>query len=232
MYEVYKISNRINNKVYIGITSIGIKERWYAHVSCSRHSDQYHNQLYQDMNTYGPENFFIEVLESNISYLDRDDKEKFYIAKFNSREPNGYNLTDGGFSNDGVLWAESRGAKISRKLKNVPKSEEHRKKLSDSRKGRFTKSDNPFYGKHHSDETKRILGLANSKRCVEALDVKSLQPVKTFVNMNDGGRFVVSIGKSKAHYTTCASRISEVCKCNESELHCKAYGFYWRFVKV
>lgn len=231
MYEIYKISNRINNKVYIGITSIGLKERWYAHVSCSRHIESSNNPMYKDMVQFGVENFFIELLESNIPKDDRDEREMFYIQKFNSKYPNGYNMTDGGFNNSGVIWSSERGRKISLSQKGKPKSSEHRKHLSESRLGKFKGEENAFYGKHHTPESKKLVSVANSKRPIQMIN-NSGEVIKEFYNLNEGGRYVVSLGLSKAAALTCSGRIREVCVRNENGLKCKAYGYYWRFVKV
>lgn len=231
MYEVYKISNRINNKVYIGITSIGIKERWYAHISCSRHTDNYNNPMYKDMIEFGVENFFIELLESNISKDDRDEREMFYIQKFNSKYPNGYNMTDGGFNNSGVIWSSERGRKISLSQKGKLKSSEHRKHLSESRLGKFKGKENAFYGKHHTSESRKLVSIANSKCPIQMINTFG-NVIKEFYNINEGGRYVISLGLSKAKALTCSSRIREVCVQNEDGLRCKAYGYYWRFVKV
>jgi hypothetical protein len=44
------------------------------------------------------------------------------------------------------------------------KTEEHRKKISESRMGRFTGEDNPFFGKHHSEATRAKMKLARARR--------------------------------------------------------------------
>lgn len=46
-------------------------------------------------------------------------------------------------------------------LKGIPKSEEAKRKMSESRKGKYTGVDNPFYGKHHSEKTKDKLSKIN-----------------------------------------------------------------------
>lgn len=228
MYEVYKIVNDVNDKVYIGITSIGIKERWYEHVSSSRNLAKSGNQLYKDMKTYGVDHFHIILLESGISFEDRDEVERYYIAQYNSYAPNGYNLTLGGFDNLGVQWDASRGEKISKALKGKPKSESHRQALSKSRTGRFQKEDNPFYHKHHTAKTKQFLSKINSKPV--NMYSKQGEFIQEFVSLKSASEFLVNNGYATSAVSTCLGRLSEVCNMYDDFNH-TAYGFCWRFKK-
>lgn len=89
---IYKITNTINNKVYIGQTKTSIKKRWNAHKT--RYNDNNRQGIYSAMRKYGIDNFKIEkIVECPIE--DLDEMEKFYIKKYNSFY-NGYNLTFGG----------------------------------------------------------------------------------------------------------------------------------------
>ena len=93
IFKVYCITNLINNKKYIGITSRNIKTRFQEHCS--------HNQtlVYDAVQKYGKENFQIEILENNIPKEEIDKRERYFISKFNTLIPNGYNLSTGGISN-------------------------------------------------------------------------------------------------------------------------------------
>lgn len=91
---IYIIKNKINNKVYIGQTSQGIENRWKQHTKPSAiKSEKY--AIYRAMNKYGVENFYYEVLEDNIPYEELDDREQYYIEKYDSYKY-GYNSTTGG----------------------------------------------------------------------------------------------------------------------------------------
>lgn len=92
---IYKITNKINNKIYIGKTVQPLKTRWKQHLADSKKTSKNHNKLYRAMNKYGQENFIIEVIEDNIPIELLNEKEKFYIKLFNSFYE-GYNLTFGG----------------------------------------------------------------------------------------------------------------------------------------
>ena len=128
MYCVYKHVSP-SNKVYIGITCQNPDRRW-------RKGDGYkHNQYFsRAIERYGWDNFLHEVIEDNLTLEDAYEKEKYYIALYKSNDSlYGYNLTKGG---DGVQGIEF--------------SEEAIKRMSDNVKG----ENNPFFGKHHTDETK------------------------------------------------------------------------------
>lgn len=88
---IYKITNLINNKVYIGQTITGIVNRWKGHIykdGCRF----LHNAIYK----YGKENFKIEVIE----YCDKDsldEREIYWISYYKSNNRKyGYNILVGG----------------------------------------------------------------------------------------------------------------------------------------
>lgn len=91
MYSLYKITNLLNNKVYIGVTNRNPQIRFEEHKRKS--SKSYISKAIQ---LDGVENFIFEILESNIP----DDKisqiECEYIQKYNSILPYGYNADLGG----------------------------------------------------------------------------------------------------------------------------------------
>ena len=67
MPYIYKITNNINGKIYIGMTYRTVQERWKEHQNdCNRRQAE-NRPLYRAMNKYGIENFSIEVLVSAMS---------------------------------------------------------------------------------------------------------------------------------------------------------------------
>ena len=87
---IYKITNLINNKCYIG-QSVNIENRWQHHRSASRceTNECYNYPLQKAMRKYGLENFSFEILEE-CKVEELDQKEKYYIQFYQSLE-NGYN---------------------------------------------------------------------------------------------------------------------------------------------
>ena len=107
---VYKISNNINNKVYIGITTHSLEYRWSRHLTEGRNKNNT-KHLYRAMRKYGLDNFSIEQIDSTDDFEELGKLERYYIKKYNSQNPDkGYNLTAGGESN---RWDANPAAKLS-----------------------------------------------------------------------------------------------------------------------
>ena len=96
---IYKITNLINNKIYIGKTIRNIQERWNEHVSRALNSED-NTHLHNAIKKYGKENFTIEVIDSTEDYEKLNELEIYYIELYGSTDPTiGYNLTNGGEGN-------------------------------------------------------------------------------------------------------------------------------------
>ncbi len=97
---IYKVTNNINGKVYIG-QSVDIYSRWQHHKSCcvNQKCHEYNSPFYRALRKYGIENFVFEIIEQ-CSVDELDDKEIFYIKYYNSfvhfENSNGYNNSIGG----------------------------------------------------------------------------------------------------------------------------------------
>jgi group I intron endonuclease len=105
--EIYKITNKINGKHYIGQTRshrlnhgkyrpFGYLGRFKDHI-CEAYSNKKNQSRYLNSSIlkHGVDNFICELLLTcDIEELDKYESEN--ITKFNSKFPNGYNLTDGG----------------------------------------------------------------------------------------------------------------------------------------
>lgn len=89
---IYKVTNKVNGKSYIGQTRYTLEFRWRQHLH-KKDNVYFHNAIKK----YGAENFSLEVLEEcDVDKL--NSREIFYIAKYNTFEE-GYNLTIGGDGN-------------------------------------------------------------------------------------------------------------------------------------
>jgi group I intron endonuclease len=131
---IYKITNKINGKFYIGKTVKSLPTRFYNHCysAIKRNSTTY---LHKAIRKYGKDSFVIEEVE--ICESDLGDREMFWISHLNPH----YNQTLGG--DGGIL-----GFKHTEETKNL---------LSEKRKGKYTGEQNPFYGQHHTQKTKQKL---------------------------------------------------------------------------
>jgi len=113
--EVYKITNLVNNKAYIGITRTTFWKRyncrpdwWNVTLNLG---------LINGVKKYGSDMFKVEIIDYGIDIWDLNNLEKYYIKLYNTLSPNGYNFTTGGES-DYIV------------------SEETKKRASEIRKGR------------------------------------------------------------------------------------------------
>lgn len=94
MSWIYKITNLINNKIYVGYTKYTPEKRFQEHWQ-QRFQDN--SILHKAMIKYGKNNFKIEGLEEfNENLEDWCIKECYWIEKLQSQQPNGYNICEGG----------------------------------------------------------------------------------------------------------------------------------------
>jgi hypothetical protein len=92
MSYVYKITNDINEKVYIGQTTRTIEERWEEHLYEVRSGRFVHRPLYAAMTKYGVDHFRIEQIEQT---EEPKQRERYWIEIYGSFK-DGYNDTLGG----------------------------------------------------------------------------------------------------------------------------------------
>lgn len=102
MPYIYKITNDINNKIYVGKTAGTIDKRWREHCADYKKFKGEKRPLYEAMKKYGIEHFYIEQLEEVASLEELDEKEKYWIEKLGSFHY-GYNATKGG---EGKAYAD------------------------------------------------------------------------------------------------------------------------------
>ena len=140
MGYIYKITNKITKLSYIGQTILDLEDRWRRH--CSQRSNC--RYLKFAINKYGIESFEFKLVCICFDN-DLNKYECFYMNKYNTLVPNGYNLREGG--NNGRHNDETK-RKISEALKNrtdivrsksqlgKPHTEEVKRKISQSLMGR------------------------------------------------------------------------------------------------
>jgi group I intron endonuclease len=110
---IYKATNKINGKVYIGQTCSLLNKRIYDHKKRSKNSNiSNNNKFYNAIKKYGFENFEWEILQKNIPQEKLDEWEIKYIREYNSFL-DGYNSTEGGKRSSPMVFPETK-AKISK----------------------------------------------------------------------------------------------------------------------
>lgn len=144
---IYSITNKVNNKTYVGKTIKSVDERFNAHINTAKYGSQSH--LHRAIRKYGKNNFIVSILEDNIlSEVTLTEREIFWINKLNPE----YNMTLGGEGSSGRILSEESRKKMSEKAKHrirKPHTEETKQKiakslvgipLSDERKVNISKS--------------------------------------------------------------------------------------------
>ena len=213
MGYIYKITNKIDSKIYIGQTTQNLEDRWKGHLK-ERNNCRY---LKSALKKYGTENFEFQLI--CITFDDcLDDMEIKYIDFFNCLVPNGYNLRLGG--NSGRHNEETK-RKIAEALKNRYKnglvhpqfgkhpSEETRKKLSEAKKG-----------KKHSQKSveKRIITQRNKRnQKIIQFDLQG-NKLNSFDSCKEAGKYI-------------GTTASNICMCLKGKTK-TAKGYIWKYNSI
>lgn len=130
VYTVYRITNQVNSKIYIGYTKFTAEERWKKHVS-NRNVHNYH--LSRAIRKHGSQSFIVETLWQSGSSEAAKETEKLLIAEYKSHLRDvGYNLTMGG---EGEIKTPEVRAKIAAANKGRKLSPESIQKMINGKRG-------------------------------------------------------------------------------------------------
>ena len=206
MGYIYKITNDINNKVYIGQTSRSIELRFKEHRESYK---QGKTPLYLAMKKYGIEHFHVEEVEET---EDLNKREIFWIEYYNSYK-NGYNATKGG---EGT------------KLLDYDFIIEEYKKLGSLRAIHEKYGYDPYYIscmlKDKGIEVASSDEIMQKRfgKMVAQYDLKN-NYIQTFPSTRAAADSLNKISASNG----AASHISDVCKGRRKS----AYGYIWKFIE-
>lgn len=167
---IYKATNIINGKMYIGQTIKGLSVRKNIHLNTAKRKNCM-SYFHRSIIKYGPENFDWNIICNCTSRTELNKMEIWYINEFNTFKPNGYNLTLGGGGISG--WKHTEKTKEKQSIakigdKNPMKQPEAREKVRNKLTGR-TKETHEYIKK--SNEKKSQYNKENSewirKRCIK-----------------------------------------------------------------
>jgi group I intron endonuclease len=146
MRGIYSIRNKVTGKYYIGET-VNLRKREIQHYSNLRNNRHENNYLQKSFNKYGESAFEFIILRKDrkLTHEQLYELEKYYIDFYDSYH-NGYNLTEGGQGTKGREFSEEERLYRSKKM---------------------TGKGNHFYGKKHSEETKKRLAAISSTKTGE-----------------------------------------------------------------
>lgn len=213
MGYIYLITNKINQKKYVGQTSYSIEERFNQHIKVSLKYKE--RPLYRAFNKYGISNFIIEQIEE-CPNSDLIKREQYWINKLDTFH-NGYNATLGGegtiiYNHDEIL---------------------------ETLKNNIFLSD--LVDKFHCDpKTIRKIAQANNIQlkskvnvqhqiAVQCLNKNDYSLVKEFSSMTEAAQWLISEGYSKTNisdYKNIRGKISQASR----GIRKTAYGFIWKIL--
>jgi len=131
---IYKITNIVNWKGYVGQTTTGLAQRVASHKYESGSSAKKRHIIADAIQKYGLEKFFFQILEVCKSIEDLDERERFWIAACGTRSPKGYNLTPGGSGAKSITEATRLKMSLAKKGKPTrPMSDYNKQRLKEGR---------------------------------------------------------------------------------------------------
>lgn len=114
MIEIYKVTNLVNGKLYIGQTSRTLEKRKSAHIrnSFNANAPDYDCAFHKAIRKHGPENFIWEVVITCNTVGESNEAERRLISEYNTCYGVGYNSNEGGGSGLGFKHSEEAKSKI------------------------------------------------------------------------------------------------------------------------
>ena len=228
---IYKITNLLDKKIYIGQTQRTLEERMREHCRNSRAS-----YIDRTIKKYGIENFFVEIIETCKTVEELNEREIFWIKFFDCKFPNGYNLTDGGEGSNGYKATLELSAKLSKMRKGRKNTPEQRAKISATLKGKIfseetkNKISAAKIGHIVTDETKKKLRNANlGKKATDETKLKMSASCKTkkAVKCIELEKIFDSISAAARFFKITNNTITTACK-NKNRTAC---GYHWEYLK-
>lgn len=188
--KIYKISNDINNKIYVGQTKKTIQQRFDRHCAEARWKNTKNMPIVLAISKYGSHHFRIDILEecpdeSPQDYI--DSREVHWSQILNTLSPNGYNLRVGNAS--GLLSEETR-KKISKAHLGKKASPETIERLRLSHLGFKVK-----------EETKRKLSIINKGKKLTQEHIEKIRNSNTGRVLSAEVKEKMRLKKLKFHYT-------------------------------
>ena len=205
MAYIYKITNILNGKIYIGKTERTVEERIKEHIQDSRRRISEKRPLYDAINKYGFSNFKVDIIEETDS---PEEREQYWIEYYQSFKY-GYNATLGG---DGKRYLDYE--LIAEIFKQTGNAIQTAKKVNcsvDSVETVIKKYNlGEYYHWNHNNKPINQFDLNNNY-------------IMTYGSALEAAK---ALGKITSTSKGATSHISDVCRGKRKT----AYGYIWRFV--
>lgn len=200
---IYKITNTINGKSYIGQTQLSIEHRWIQHKSSAKCNSMH--PIHRAIRKYGVNSFIIEeIIKCPID--DLNQMEEYYISKYDTFY-NGYNATSGGhFGTTNKRYTDDDVLVLYNKLQHVGKVAEQL--------GSNQNTISTILHKHNVD----VIQHAPPRNY---RPVKIVELDKQFNSMTECGEWLISNGYSKASQPVEAMKSIQRVLRGERKTYCK-----------
>jgi group I intron endonuclease len=196
---VYKYTNKINGKIYIGVTTKTLKERHRQHLTSLSDGTYFHKAIKK----YGIKSFKLEVIDKTETKEELAKLEQHYIKFYNSfahnENSNGYNLTLGGEGLTGQYGNLNSQYGVS-PLERMGE-EKHKEWLNNVKQARkkYSGENHYCYGKHPSEIFGKEKWLKNCELAKERFSSKEFNPSrfakKGIENPNYGRKYGEEVKK-------------------------------------
>lgn len=218
MAYIYKITNQLNGKSYIGKTlKSSIEGRWKEHLRDRLRVYEEKRPLYDAINKYGPEHFLIEEIEE-CSPEEANEKEIYWINYYDTYH-NGYNATLGG---EGKHYLDyDLIISTYKETQNVNKTAEKLNCSRDSVK-KVLKSNNI-----EIKPSQEIAKEKQGKKC-KMISPITKETIKVFDSISDASRYLIE------NKITTNTNFSDVLKCISKACNGKSktsYKYIWQFIE-
>lgn len=230
---IYKITNKVNNKVYIGQTKYSAEVRFREHLWDFKSKKVKHRALYSAMEKYGTSNFECDTIGVFPIHM-LEEKEVYYIRKYKSfKREYGYNMTLGG---KGARTFTMDHRKVIKMFRDDHLDMTLISKLLEVDTGTIRRilRDNLTAG-----EIKKIMyfnrSLILGKKIVMC-DPETKEVIQKFNTAYDASRFVNKFilkktNPNKPQLHRVRVNISRYCNQTRGKTNTVLYGFYWKFDK-
>ena len=217
MSYIYKITNQINGKIYIGKTNNTIQERFKEHCRDSQKNTEEKRPLYAAMRKYGIENFIVEQIEE-CSLEEVNEKEKYWIEYYGSFK-NGYNATLGG---DGKAYIDRE--LVIKTYNELQNQTEVAKILHiDKNSVRSILKENQIEIITQTEVIRKKYGHK-----IAMIDTQTNKVISTFSTQSDAARWLIEQNKTTIKDT---QKISYIIGRVVRNLRKTAYGYIWKSIE-
>lgn len=192
---IYKITCKINDKIYIGQTSETIEKRFKRHMGYQK--DEHDTKFYRAVRKYGTENFYIEQIDEATTQEELDEKELYWINKLDTVN-NGYNTkaVKGKCGGDTLSNHPNKKA-ISEKIRQSKIGDKNPMRINGGLKGKR----NGMYSKRGAEVHSARRCVAINKETKEVLEFDTLLDIKNHFNVTTLGMVTMRCqGKTKSPY--------------------------------